>query len=112
MSLAGRCGSLTSTLRCETVRSPLCQRDLWPEDTDALAELYDTHMNAIFDGLIPSRPTVRRPRSSHTWYDCDCRKAKRLTRRFERANAAAVRRKSLKAAQSHGFASATSVESA
>jgi hypothetical protein len=52
------------TLRRDIVRSPLCQHDLWPDDTDALAELYDTHMNTILDGLIPYRPVVRRPRSS------------------------------------------------
>ena len=57
------------TLRRDIVRSPLCQRDLWPDDTDALAELYDTQMNAVLDGLIPSRPVVRCPRSSDAWYD-------------------------------------------
>ena len=77
-----------------------------------LAELYDTQMNTILDGLIPSRPVVRRPRSSDAWYDYDCRQAKHLTRRFERAYAAAVRRSSPHAAQSHGSASVTSVESA
>ena len=35
---------------------------------------------------------VRRQRSSDAWLDAECRNAKRLTRRLERAYAAAVRR--------------------
>jgi hypothetical protein len=34
-------------LRQEIVTSLLSQHDLWPADTDALAELYDTQMNSI-----------------------------------------------------------------
>jgi len=70
----------------------LCQHELWPADADALAELFDTQMNDILDKLIPSQQVVRRQRSSDAWFDADCRDAKRLTRRLERAYSAAVRR--------------------
>jgi len=65
---------------------------MWPSDTDALAELFDTQMNDILDKLIPSQQVIRRQRSSDAWFDAECRDAKRLTRRLERAYAAAVRR--------------------
>ena len=78
----------------EIVTSLLCQHDLWPTDTDALAELYDTQMNSILDKLIPSRQIIRRQRSSDAWFDAECRDAKRLTRRLEHAYAAAIRRSS------------------
>jgi hypothetical protein len=81
-------------LRQEIVTSLLCQHDLWPADTDALAELYDTQMNSILDKLISFRQVTRRQRSSDAWFDAQCRDAKRLTRRLERAYAAAVRRSS------------------
>jgi len=70
----------------------LCQHELWPADTDALAELFNTQMNDILDKLIPSQQVIRRQRSFDAWFDADCRDAKRLTRRLERAYSAAVRR--------------------
>jgi hypothetical protein len=82
------------TLRREISGSTLCQRDLWPTDIDSMAELFDSQMNAILDELVPFRQVVRRQRPSDVWFDSDCREAKRLTRRFERAYAAAVRHNS------------------
>ena len=41
--------------------------------------------------LVVSRRVVRRPRPSDPWFDADCRAAKRLTRRLERAFLAASR---------------------
>ena len=46
----------------------------------------------ILDRLVPSRQIVRRPRPSDTWFDRECRDAKRLTRRLERAYSASSRR--------------------
>jgi hypothetical protein len=42
--------------------------------------------------FLPVCQYVRRPRPSDPWFDKECRDAKRLTRRFERALAAASRR--------------------
>lgn len=49
-------------------------------------------MTSILDRLVPLRTIVRRPRPSDPWFDHDCRQAKRVTRRLERAYAAACRR--------------------
>jgi hypothetical protein len=50
-------------------------------------------MSAILDDLLPVRHVVRRrPLPSDLWFDADCRAAKRVTRRLERAYLAAFRR--------------------
>jgi len=70
----------------------LCQHELWPADTDAPAEIFDSQMNDILDKLRTSQQVLRRQRSSDDSFDTDCRDAKRLTRRLERVYSAAVRR--------------------
>jgi len=77
-------------LRDELRVSPLCQPDSWPDDIDDMAD--DTVLTSILDNLVPVRQIVRRPRPSDPWFDQDCRDAKRLTRRLERAYSAASRR--------------------
>ena len=60
-----------------------------------MAELFDSEINSIFDRLVPY-PQVIRQRRSDVWFVSDWREAKRLTRRFERAYAVAVRNNSRK----------------
>ena len=79
-------------LRSELLASPLCQADRWPSDVDEMAAMYDDVMTTILDRLIPERTITRRPRPSDPWFDHDCRQAKRVTRRLERAYSAACRR--------------------
>ena len=93
-------------LRSELLASPLCQIECWPSDVDLMAALYDSTLTSILDRLIPLRTIVRRPRPSDPWFDHDCRQAKRVTRRLERAYAAACRRATT------GVGSATVADSA
>ena len=65
---------------------------MWPVDIDETTALYDDELNNLLDQPIASRPIIRRPRRSDPWFDAECRTAKRLTRRLERAYAAARRR--------------------
>ena len=51
-------------LRSAITTSTLCQPEQWPADVDNFAELYDTELTVILDGLIPARPVVRRKRAS------------------------------------------------
>ena len=74
--------------------SPICRPDVWPVDIDDFAVTYDRELTSILDRLIPFRQITRRPRPSDSWFDCECRDAKRLTRRLERAYSAAVKRAS------------------
>jgi len=64
----------------------------WQADVDASASLYNDVITGILDEILPARLVVRRPRPSDPWFDADCRAAKRLTRRLERASRAASRR--------------------
>ena len=57
-----------------------------------MAGIYDDEINAVPDRLLPVRRFTRRSRPSDPWFDKECRDAKRLTRRLERAYAAASRR--------------------
>ena len=61
-------------------------------DPDMMASLYGTELAAILDRAIPARTVTRRSRTSDPWFDEECRTAKRLTRRLERAAAAAAKR--------------------
>jgi len=61
----------------------------WPADVDDMASLYDDEINALVDQSLPVHQFTRRPRPSDPWFDNECRQAKRLTRRLERASAAA-----------------------
>lgn len=80
-------------LRTSLSTSALCQPSSWPSDVDAAASLYGDVMSAILDDLLPVRRVVRRrPLPSDPWFDADCRAAKRVTRRLERAYLAASRR--------------------
>jgi len=65
-----------------------------------MASLYDTELAAILDRAIPARTVTRRSRTSDPWFDEECRTAKRLTRRLERAAAAAAKRSDATAAAS------------
>jgi len=69
--------------------SRLCRPDDWPADIDAMASLYDDELNILLDKCVPVRQFVRRPRPSDPWFDSECLQSKRLTRRLERASAAA-----------------------
>ena len=72
--------------------SKLCQPKTWPADIDEMAMLYDDELETLLDGLLPSRPLKLQKRASDSWFDQESRSAKRLTRRLERAYAAACRR--------------------
>lgn len=72
--------------------SSLCQPDVWPTGVDDLARLYDSELNVLLDRLLPFRLITRRPRPSDPWFDQECRDAKRLTHKRERAYFAACRR--------------------
>ena len=65
--------------------SRLCQPGSWPADIDEMAALYDVELNSVLDQLLPVRHFTRRSRPSDPWFDKECRDAKRLTRRLERA---------------------------
>jgi len=79
-------------LREQLKASRLCQPDKWPADIDDMAAMYETEMNTVLDCLIPFRVVTCCPRPSDPWFDDECRVAKRLTRRLERAYSAACRR--------------------
>ena len=51
-----------------------------------MAAMYDHELNVLLDQLIPARSITCRRRP---WFDAECHTAKRLTRRLERAYAAA-----------------------
>jgi hypothetical protein len=76
-------------LRSAVPASTLCRPEQWPADVNNFAELYDTDLTVIHDGLIPVRPVVHRKRASEFWFDRPCREA---TRRLEHAYASASRR--------------------
>ena len=61
-------------------------------DAYAMASLYDTELTAMLDRAVPARTVARRPRPSDPWFDAECRAAKRLTRRLERAAIAAAKK--------------------
>lgn len=82
----------TAQFRAAVTASPLCCRDVWPDDVSQLANIYSTAITSILDSLIPISSFQHRPRTSDPWFDADCRMAKRQTRRLERAYAAADRR--------------------
>ena len=72
--------------------SQLYQEDLWPSDTDAMADLYDSELTVLLDRLVPRRQVTRRLRPTDRWFDAECRAAKSLTRWLERKYAS-IRRK-------------------
>ena len=78
--------------RSELSASRLCQPSEWPSDIDDLAALYTDELNCLLDRVLPMQQFIRRQRPSDPWFDKECRDAKRLTRRLERAYAAANRR--------------------
>ena len=61
-------------------------------DDEALSSLYDRELTTLLDQLISARSIRRRPRPSDPYCDAECRAAKRLTRRLERAAVAAANR--------------------
>jgi hypothetical protein len=52
---------------------------------------YTIPLTDLADRFAPARTTKRWPRPSDPWFDAECRYAKRLTRRLERAAAVAAR---------------------
>ena len=56
-----------------------------------MADMFHSILTEVLDRLIPVRQFVRRPRPSDPWFDCECRHAKRLTRRLRRAHTTVVR---------------------
>src|SRR5258706_556045 len=80
------------TFRSALLMSPICQPDVWPADIDDFAAMYDREVTLILDRLVPYRQITRRPRPSDPWFDRECRNAKRLTRRLERAYSSAAKR--------------------
>ena len=46
-------------------------------DVDALAELYDKTISELLDHQVPVQLITCRRRPTSTWFDDDCRKAKR-----------------------------------
>jgi hypothetical protein len=78
--------------RSALMDSVLCRPNIWPDDVDQLANLYDSTLNELLDRLIPFRQFTRRPRALDPGFDYECRVAKRTTRRLERVYSAAARR--------------------
>jgi len=72
--------------------SKLCQPDEWPADVDDMTIMYDSELNAQLDRLLPLWQFDHRQRPSVPWFDKECRAAKRLTWRLERAFSAASHR--------------------
>jgi len=70
----------------------LCQPDTWSLDIYEMAALYDSEINGLLDQLLPLRQVVRRQKTSDPYFDRECRNAKRLTCRLERAYAITSRR--------------------
>jgi len=57
-----------------------------------MAKSYDAVHTSILDRLVPLLRIVHRPRPSDTWFDGECRDAKRHTRHLECVYSAASRR--------------------
>jgi len=57
-----------------------------------MASLYDTELTVMLDRVVPARAVTYWPRPSDPWFDAECRAAKRLTRRLERAAIAAAQK--------------------
>jgi len=53
-------------------------------DVDELAQLYDTEITCIAEGMVSKRTVRFIRRSSDPWFDDDCRAAKRCVRHLER----------------------------
>jgi len=65
--------------------SALCDDQQYQHlDGDALAQLYDTTVGELLDVQIPVRRVTCRQRPSCTWFDDECRTAKRALRATER----------------------------
>ncbi len=65
--------------------SSLCDPKKWYElSCDELACLYDSVLSHVLDQIIPLRTVKKRLRSSDSWFDNECRQAKRELRRVER----------------------------
>ncbi len=78
--------------RSALYESALCQPQSWPTDVDAASTMYDDIIEQLLDDMLPVTQITRRQRPTDPWFDADCRAAKRLTRRLERAASAANRR--------------------
>ena len=66
--------------------SPLCDERQWRGlDGDALAELYDKTISELLDHQVPVQLITCRRRPTSTWFNDDCRIAKRALRASEKA---------------------------
>jgi len=77
-----------------------------------MAELYDTELNRLLDRLLRARQFTRRLQPSDLWFDKECRDAKRLARRLERAYAAASRRSLAASSNSTAYTEAAAAKTA
>ena len=102
----------TDLFRSRLASSDLCLPSSWPSDVDVAASLYDDVISRILDDILPTRLIVRRPRPSDPWFDAECRAAKRLTRRLERAFLAASRRAAAAAGSPTAASTSASAETA
>ena len=74
-----------SAFRSALSNSSLCQPDSWQDvNCDQLASLFDTAVTHALDCLIPLRSMKLRCRPSDSWFDHECRQAKRQVRRHQR----------------------------
>ena len=76
----------TDVLRAAIQSSSICCPERWKEcaSIDDLVQPYDVEITAILDRLIPAGTVTRRQRPSDSWFDEDCRAAKRRVRALER----------------------------
>jgi len=80
-------------LRAALTATPLCDADQWAGySVDELVQLYDTVVTELADTFAPTKRVIAGRDCHDPWFDLECRSAKRLTRRLERAAAAAGRR--------------------
>jgi len=76
----------TEAFKADLLSSALCRPSDWSGlDVEQLARLYDTEMTSLLDRHVPARSVVCRRRQSDPCFDDECRAAKRLTRKLERA---------------------------
>jgi len=55
-----------------------------PDDLESMMDSYNTTLRALVDKHVPLRTKRSQERRSARWFDRECRKSKRLTRKLER----------------------------
>ena len=72
--------------QADLIASALCDEQQWSTlDGDVLVKLYDDTIATLLDRYVPVRTVTRRRPPSNTWYDEECRSAKRSVRSLEQA---------------------------